>query len=115
MGLKDVFDKFPNIVQIHHASEEPSYDEEDIPKKATIVLGFAAKGFGFGEFTFVQDEKGQLYIDTEYTGKEFVLEMLTHWIATAIDDGERDPEKHRQYNEFRGRRCGSFCEICNPE
>ena len=100
--------------EIRYAKVE--YDPDDIryqrPKKATLVIAVSEPDWGFGEFAFVQDETGQLFLDTECSGRERVQEMVAAWISSAIIDSDQDPDKHRRYCEVMQRTCGDGCEIC---
>jgi hypothetical protein len=115
--FKDLLNSVPSHVQIRWANVEgdgkldPDTGEEGV-KCAVVVLSFSASGFGFGELTFVQDEHGQLYLDTECIGRKKVMEFLQMWVDSAITDSETDPGKHARYNEVHGRSCGSHCKIC---
>jgi hypothetical protein len=82
------------------------------PMRATIVLAVSNPGWGFGEFTFIQDENGKLFLDTECSKVDTVIEALTEWVKGAITDHDTDPEKHKRYNEVRGSICGEHCKIC---
>jgi len=116
--LKDIFDKVPNYTQIRFASCELHEDDTEgmrLPKKATLVIAFGKPGFGFGEFTFVQDSDGKLYLDTECSNRETVIECLAQLVNEAIVDWDQDPIKHKKYNEIRGRRCGELCKVCFPD
>jgi len=85
-----------------------------MPRKLSIGLAFGEPGFGFGEFTFVQDLEGQVYIDTECTSRKTLQRMLSRLLESAIFDTDQDPERHRKYNANRGRRCARSCAVCFP-
>jgi hypothetical protein len=118
--LQALFDQMPTHVSLVYGyTEDPPSIEDECekgarPKRVTAVFAFSVKGMGFGELTFVTDQDGQTYLDTEHTSLATVKEMLGWLVDHAIIDHETDPEKHRKYNEVRGATCGEHCRICNP-
>lgn len=100
---------------VAYAKSELVEEYFDTPKQAVVVFRFSEPGYGFGEFTFKQDEHGQLFINTERTDMAHMQAMFTAWTETAITDCETDPERHRRYNEFMQSTCGERCEICYPK
>ncbi len=113
--LKDIFDSFSTYCEIGYAksNHKETDDHTERPTRATVVLSVGKKGWGFGEFAFVQDEKGQLFIDTECSNLETVIEAVTNWIKGGITDWDKDPERHKRYNEFMQRSCGEHCKLCH--
>lgn len=117
MDIKKILDGFPSYCEIRYArSDENKNDEHGMstPEKAVLVLSVGKKGWGFGEFSFVQDENGKLFVDTECTSLETAVGIITDWLKTATTDWEEDPEKHKRYNEVMQRSCSDRCKVCNP-
>lgn len=117
-AFKKILDATPAYVQIRYASSEHDPADVDmlkLPTRASLVIAFGEPGFGFGELTFVQDDTGQLFLDTEHTNKKTVKEFLSKWVDSAFLDTEDDPMKHARYNEVRKRTCGASCRICHPD
>lgn len=117
-AFKKILDETPAYVQITFGSSE--HDPADVhgiklPKRASLVLAFGEPGYGFGELTFVQDAKGQLFLDTECTSLDRVKAFLAKWVDSAILDTDDDPAHHARYNEVRGRRCGDGCRVCSSK
>ena len=88
-------------------SEERDEIGSGIPERLVAVFSFSKKGFGFGEIAIAADQNGQVYIDTECMGKEAVIEMFKTLVDDAITDYDRDPERHRKYDDFMTRRCAN--------
>ena len=115
--LQALFDQMPDSISLVYGRTEGLPGDEDFEaraKKVVAVFAFSMKGYGFGELTFVTDQTGQTYIDTECSSREKVKEMLCWLVDHAIIDHETDPKKHRKYNEARGAWCGEHCRICYP-
>lgn len=101
---------------MEHDKEDPADEgDERMPKKVAIVLSFSEPGFGFGEITLIQNDKGQLFVDTECTGKLMALRFFLNALDDAITDQNMTPSKHKLYNEVMGRTCSSDCEVCNKK
>lgn len=116
--LQAIFDQMPDSVSLVYGRTEgdpPEDDYESRPKKVVAVFAFSMKGYGFGELTFVTDESGQTYLDTERTDPERVKQMLGWLVDHAITDYETNPVRHLRYNEVRGAQCGRACPVCNPK
>lgn len=113
--LDKILDSFPTSCKIDYAhcisNENDEYGIEP-PDKATVVLSVSKTGWGFGQFAFVQDKDGQLYINTECSNLETVIEAVTNWIKSGITDWDDDPERHKRYNEVMKRSCGDWCKVC---
>lgn len=115
--LEEFIEKVDNCCRISYANSEFDQPPEvygEIPDKAVFVLHVSRKGWGFGEFAFAQDEDGQLYIDTECS-PSILKQVINDWIDSAILDTDEDPEKHRKYNQVRGRHCGEGCKVCDEQ
>jgi hypothetical protein len=121
LDIKKALAAIPPFVRFSFVRQEMEPDDpadegdERLPKSVVAVLSFSQPAFGWGELTFVQDEKGQLYIDTERMSTKTVLDILHNMLDAAITDQDMDPEKHKRYNDVRGRRCGTHCEVCYPK
>lgn len=111
--FEDIIANLPKSCEIRFANSVHATGIYGPPERATLVLGVSSPKWGFGEFTFIQDEKGQLYLDTECSSVDTVIEALAEWIKGAITDHNQDPEKHKRYNEVRGSVCGEHCKICH--
>jgi hypothetical protein len=103
--MKRLMDSLPMYVAV-------SYAQTDAERK-TVAIDFSETGFGFGVVTMVQDGTG-LYVDSEYMGREKVLELVSRMLERAVFDLEKDPEKHLRYNEVMNRGCGPKCTVCAP-
>lgn len=51
----------------------------------TLVVGWSRKGVGFGQFHFYEKD-GQLHIENECMGKEFIKSILTTMVDNAVLD-----------------------------
>ena len=83
-------------------------------ERKTVVFDFSVTGFGFGELTLVQEPSG-LYVDSECILQAGVNNLLRLMLETATYDTDKDPIKHRRYNEAMHRTCGESCRVCHPE
>ena len=117
--FSDIVANIPAYCEIRYANtiydetKTIEYTGEPLLKRASIVLAVGKPGWGFGEFTFIQDENGKLFLDTECSKVDTVIEALTEWIKGAITDHDQNPENHKRYNEVRGSICGEHCKICH--
>lgn len=117
-NLQEFLDKVPVYTKITFVKQENTGEIDvagcPIPKRIVITISFGETGFGFGEIAIIQDEAGQVFLDTESMSKKTVLHLLGRLIEGAIDDRDEDPERHRKYNEVMQRTCGDSCKVCNP-
>lgn len=116
--LKKILDSCPSYCEIGYArSDMKDPDEHGMkrPDRAVVVLSVGKTGWGFGEFSFVQDENGKLFVDTECTSLKTAIGIITEWLGTATTDWDEDPEKHKRYNEVMQRSCGERCKVCYPK
>ena len=115
LKFADIVANLPTTCEIRYAKSEHEGETYEPPKRACLVLAVSKPGWGFGEFTFIQDENGKLFLDTECSNVDTVLEALEYWVKSAITDHDKDPEKHKLYNKVRGSVCGEHCKICNEQ
>ncbi len=91
-------------------SKDPREEDEhgfENYREVVAVFTFAEEKFGFGEVTIVVDPAtGQHYIDGETMSRERIKKYLGWLVDSAIMDSEEDPERHRAFDAFMGRRCG---------
>jgi hypothetical protein len=104
-------DKMSNHAEIRWAKVEPGPDVDGPLKRASIVIGFSKAGWGFGEFTIVQDAEGRVFVDAEHCGKEMVLEAFSKLLEGATFDHEYDSPQRHAFNTATGRR-GCDCPEC---
>lgn len=88
--------------------------DEPPPKEVVVILEVNEPGWGFGEFTLIQNEDG-VFLDTEMTNMEKVKAAFCALLDSAIKDTDTDPERHRLYNKARVAYCGPACDVCNPK
>jgi hypothetical protein len=118
--LKEIMAGIPTKVTLSYGSHKAGAPQEGLhpleipPEEVVVVFQFSETGFGFGEITIVQTQKG-VFVDTECMGREKVQQYLSAFLASAILDTDVDPEKHALYNEERGSRCGGGCRVCFPD
>lgn len=116
-ALKKILDGCPTEVSLRcaHSTPDPDADPEDdfAPvKEVVVVLSFSEKGFGFGEVTLVQNEHG-VFLDTECMSVATAKRFFAALLDKAIPDTDRDPARHKLYNQAMGRTCGPRCSACN--
>lgn len=58
--------------------------EFTIPAETGLTFKWAAQDIGFGEFSIIIEENGQIRIKAETMGKKFVELALAHWLKDAV-------------------------------
>ena len=114
--ITEIMESMPTVSRLVFGSTEGADPNcENPPERASAVIAFSKKGLGFGEITIVADVTGQTYIDTEHMDAATVKEILCALVDGAILDVDRDPVRHKQYNEVMKSRCGDRCKVCNAK
>lgn len=100
--LKQVFNEFPTVVRLFDGSK-PLFEGDKAEKqliypgclwqnRPTIIIQWAEKGRGFGEYVFYQED-GKLYCKNECDSKETVKRIMTHMVDQAIFTEPRREKK----------------------
>lgn len=105
--LDKILDATPTSVSIDWVMARPD-------GRLSIGIAFSEQGFGFGEITLVQTPQG-LFLNSECMRLETVKRFIDKLLEGAIADYDKDPERHKKYNEVMGRQCGEGCKICHEE
>ena len=110
--LRKMMAEMPNQARLGYGSIKRVEGQEE-PERVCSVIQWSMKGVGFGELTIVQTPKG-VFMETECMGPAFVKEVFLMLANVAILDTDKDPEKHKLYNEAMQRECSEDCRICYP-
>lgn len=81
-------DKF-SIVGVQLKAAGVYHDIADDKYKIYFVISWLTKSAGFGELTVKSDSEGNVKLDTECMGKEFVMKIFKKLVESASTDCDR--------------------------
>lgn len=113
MKMQEILDGVKTYQRITYVNSEPSGEVDEtglsVPRRIVVVMSVGKKGWGFGEFTFVTNKEGRLFVDGEGSPREEIVAAFKRMLDGAVLDSDEDPEKHRLYNENSGVLSCSCC------
>jgi len=68
-----------------------AYAEVSNPRPGVVVIGWSARGMGFGEVTLLMRDNGKLYLDTECMSDRFLNELFEFLVLQSTKDPEEIP------------------------